>query len=98
MIAFTWTLFEEFARFGQMGLTNYYRLLVAGTREKEANSHGSKVLVDKNKHKQQNLDAPPAEYKLPLVWIDLEMTGKYVAGSLRKRSENEFVISNHPIY
>ncbi|PON74080.1 Exonuclease/helicase-like [Parasponia andersonii] len=44
-------------------------------REKKANSHDSNAKVEKNKHNQQNQDAVPAEYKLPLVWIDLEMTG-----------------------
>lgn len=63
------------------GLTNYYRFLDAGVRDKEAKST---AVVEKHKNNKQNLDMPPAEYRLPLVWIDLEMTGKIVFGSLQK--------------
>lgn len=59
------------------GLTNYYRFLDAGMRDKEAKST---AVVEKHKNNKQNLDTSPAEYKLPLVWIDLEMTGKIVFG------------------
>ncbi|EXB54646.1 hypothetical protein L484_022507 [Morus notabilis] len=44
----------------------------SGVEDKEAKST---AIVEKHKNNQQNLDTPPAEYKLPLVWIDLEMTG-----------------------
>lgn len=44
----------------------------SGVRDKEAKST---AMVEKPKNNKQNLDTPPAEYKLPLVWIDLEMTG-----------------------
>lgn len=55
-------------------------------REKETNSHVSKEMADKNKRNQQNQVAVRADYKLPLVWIDLEMTGTYLAVLLRKNA------------
>ena len=46
-----------------------------GKREKKVNGSNSMLPVEKGK---QNLVMHPEEYKLPLVWIDMEMTGKYV--------------------
>lgn len=31
---------------------------------------------------QQTLESTPVEYRMPLVWIDLEMTGKLLATEL----------------
>ena len=33
-------------------------------------------MVKHEKQQKQDLVTPSSEYKLPLVWIDLEMTGK----------------------
>jgi len=35
-----------------------------------------KVAVENGEKKEQQSGVPLTEYKLPLVWIDLEMTGK----------------------
>jgi len=35
-----------------------------------------KLAVENGEKKGQNSGVSPTEYKLPLVWIDLEMTGK----------------------
>lgn len=42
--------------------------------EKKVNNSDNMLLV-KEKESQQNSEMPLEEYKLPLVWIDLEMTG-----------------------
>lgn len=74
-LLFVLGLFQGLVGPVKVGLTNCYRILDAGVEDKEAKST---AMVEKHKNNQQNLDTPPAEYKLPLVWIDLEMTGKYV--------------------
>lgn len=49
---------------------------IEGKREERANGNSNDLVLVKNeKHSQQNLFMPLEEYKLPLVWIDLEMTG-----------------------
>ncbi|KAE8037714.1 hypothetical protein FH972_010279 [Carpinus fangiana] len=44
-----------------------------GKRKKKVNGLDAKLLVEKEKQCQQKM--PSVVYKLPLVWIDLEMTG-----------------------
>ena len=46
-------------------------------------SNNSSNLVPSKNEKNGQLDSMMSseQYKLPLVWIDLEMTGKYVIGS-----------------
>lgn len=46
--------------------------LGAGTTGKKANGKADTLLVNTDKQDPEN------SYKLPLVWIDLEMTGKHV--------------------
>ncbi len=36
----------------------------------------SSVLIENGKQNEQNLVTSAVEYKMPLVWIDMEMTGK----------------------
>lgn len=50
----------------------------AGSSKKRVNGNADTLLVKKEKQNQQNPVTPSCEYKLPLVWIDLEMTGKHV--------------------
>ena len=47
-----------------------------GKREKKVNGLDAKLLVEKEKRCQQK--RPSVVYKLPLVWIDLEMTGRHM--------------------
>ncbi|XP_062082363.1 oligoribonuclease isoform X2 [Humulus lupulus] len=42
----------------------------SGMGDNKASNHGSKAMEEKTKH-----NTPSTEYKMPLVWIDLEMTG-----------------------
>ncbi|GMH10967.1 hypothetical protein Nepgr_012808 [Nepenthes gracilis] len=46
---------------------------ITGKRGKKGHSSSDKV--DNGKQNEQNLAEVPVGYKLPLVWIDLEMTG-----------------------
>ncbi|KAK7276606.1 hypothetical protein RIF29_17749 [Crotalaria pallida] len=48
-----------------------------GSSKKKVNGNADTSLVkkDKEKQNQQNQVTPSTEYKFPLVWIDLEMTG-----------------------
>ncbi|XP_062172752.1 oligoribonuclease [Alnus glutinosa] len=46
-----------------------------GKNKKKANRLDDKLLVENEKQCQQNIVMPSVAYKLPLVWIDLEMTG-----------------------
>jgi hypothetical protein len=46
--------------------------------EKKVNSLNDKLLVKNDKQSEETLVMPSVELKLPLVWIDLEMTGKYM--------------------
>ncbi|KNA09428.1 hypothetical protein SOVF_152700, partial [Spinacia oleracea] len=41
----------------------------------KSKSSDDKLVVDNGNNKEQKLGLTVAEYKLPLVWIDLEMTG-----------------------
>lgn len=50
----------------------------AGSSEKNGSGDIDTLAVKNKKKDQENLVTPPCEYKLPLVWIDLEMTGKLV--------------------
>ncbi|GMY24192.1 oligoribonuclease isoform X1 [Fagus crenata] len=43
--------------------------------EKKVNSLNDKLLVKNDKQSEETLVMPSVELKLPLVWIDLEMTG-----------------------
>lgn len=52
--------------------------LGAGSSGKRVNANADTSSVKKEKQDQQNLVTPSCEYRLPLVWIDLEMTGKHV--------------------
>ncbi|OIW16269.1 hypothetical protein TanjilG_18984 [Lupinus angustifolius] len=47
-------------------------LPIPGSSKKKVNDNAETSLVGKEK---QNLVTPSSEYKFPLVWIDLEMTG-----------------------
>jgi hypothetical protein len=47
-----------------------------GKRKKKVNGLDAKLLVEKEKQCQQKM--PSVVYKLPLVWIDLEMTGRHM--------------------
>lgn len=49
-----------------------------GKREKKVKGLDDKLLVEKEKQCQQNIVKPSVVYKLPLVWIDLEMTGRHM--------------------
>lgn len=49
----------------------------AGNCEKETDSSQDKKLTKNDKGVHQNQDMIEGEYKYPLVWIDLEMTGIY---------------------
>lgn len=76
----------------------------AGERSKKGKSSGDKLVVENGNNEEQK--STVAEYKLPLVWIDLEMTGLNIEvdrileiaciitdGSLSKSVEGpEFVI------
>lgn len=46
----------------------------AGSDKKVINS--DKMLLVNEKQSQQSTEMLPEEYKMPLVWIDLEMTGE----------------------
>jgi hypothetical protein len=49
-----------------------------GKSKKKANRLDDKLLVENEKQCQQNIVMPSVAYKLPLVWIDLEMTGRHM--------------------
>lgn len=49
-----------------------------GKSKKKVNGRVDKLLVENEKQCQQNMAMPSVEYKLPLVWIDLEMTGRHM--------------------
>lgn len=51
------------------------------TKGKKSNSSSNLVPLKDEKNCQQDSMMSSEQYKLPLVWIDLEMTGKYVIGS-----------------
>ncbi|KAI4308270.1 hypothetical protein L6164_031362 [Bauhinia variegata] len=46
-----------------------------GSKGKKVNGSANASLAKHEKEDQQNLVMPSCDYKLPLVWIDLEMTG-----------------------
>jgi len=50
----------------------------AGNSDKGVNPDIGVIPVKNKKQDQENAVFPSCEYKLPLVWIDLEMTGKLV--------------------
>lgn len=47
----------------------------ACSSDKNGSGDVDTLAVENKKKDQENLVTPPCEYKLPLVWIDLEMTG-----------------------
>lgn len=47
----------------------------AGKNKKKSERSGDIILSKDENSSQQNLKVVSGEYKLPLVWIDLEMTG-----------------------
>lgn len=49
-----------------------------GKSKKKVNRLDDKLLVENEKQCQQNIVMPSVAYKLPLVWIDLEMTGRHM--------------------
>lgn len=56
-----------------------YKLLGtdAGNHDKETDRLQDATLIKNDKGTHQTLDMLEGEYRLPLVWIDLEMTGRY---------------------
>ncbi|KAJ7964907.1 Oligoribonuclease [Quillaja saponaria] len=46
-----------------------------GTIDKKVNGSANTLLVKNEKQNQQDVVSPSIDYKLPLVWMDLEMTG-----------------------
>nr|XP_028954477.1 uncharacterized protein LOC114823207 [Malus domestica] len=46
----------------------------SGNSKKKVNDSDNKLLVNE-KQSKKNTEVPPEECKMPLVWIDLEMTG-----------------------
>ena len=66
-----WTLFEKLTGLlTDVGQSNSYRVLDTGSKVNEAKN--GKATVEKQNN---NVDTSSTEYRLPLVWIDLEMTG-----------------------
>ncbi|CAL0307491.1 unnamed protein product [Lupinus luteus] len=55
--------------------THLQSLSFPGSSKKKVNDNAETSLVKKEKQNQQNLVTTSCEYKFPLVWIDLEMTG-----------------------
>ncbi|KAI4305859.1 hypothetical protein L6164_029195 [Bauhinia variegata] len=47
----------------------------AGRKGKKVNGSADTSLAKHEKQNQENLAIPSCDYKMPLVWIDLEMTG-----------------------
>lgn len=45
------------------------------TKKKEGNNSSETVVLESDKDNKQKVEIPLLGYKLPLVWIDLEMTG-----------------------
>ena len=52
--------------------------VVAVKSEKKVNNLDEKMPQKNGKQSEETLVIPSVDYKLPLVWIDLEMTGKYM--------------------
>lgn len=50
----------------------------ADKSEKKVNSLDDKLPEKNGKQSEETQVIPSVDYKLPLVWIDLEMTGKYM--------------------
>lgn len=70
--ALVFLLFYPFATGTQ--LTNIY-FREAGRCDKRVDGSADSSLVKNEKQNQQSIVSLSSEYKLPLVWIDLEMTG-----------------------
>ncbi|XP_074309547.1 oligoribonuclease [Silene latifolia] len=47
----------------------------AGTSNSNGKSSSDKLAAENGNNKDEKLSAPASEFRLPLVWIDLEMTG-----------------------
>ncbi|QCE01533.1 hypothetical protein DEO72_LG7g2831 [Vigna unguiculata] len=62
----------------------------AGNSDKGVNPDIGVIPVKNKKQDQENAVFPSCEYKLPLVWIDLEMTEKSYWKDVRGESKISF--------
>lgn len=57
--------------------------MLQGKAKKKGDSSGETIVTKSDNGYQQRLEMASGEYKLPLVWIDLEMTGMHCSNSFK---------------